>query len=109
MELDALAARTREFIRAEVLEIDDRHDGDVEAAGGDGLRVRLQALAANSGLLDHCSSRSANEVEACPRRQNASRAARTTAGLATAVAQLRVFRRCSPSRRLIFVSYMTST
>ncbi|WP_406034207.1 acyl-CoA dehydrogenase family protein [Nocardioides sp. NBC_00163] len=51
MDLDALAARTREFIRAEVLEIDDRHDGDIEAAGGDSLRVRLQALAAKAGLL----------------------------------------------------------
>ncbi|QYB00514.1 hypothetical protein I1A62_05950 (plasmid) [Rhodococcus sp. USK10] len=51
MELDALAVRTREFIRAEVLSIDDRHDGDIEAAGGDGLRVRLQALAAKAGLL----------------------------------------------------------
>jgi len=49
--LDDLVARTREFIRAEVLEIDDRYDGDFEAAGGDDLRKRLQALASKSGLL----------------------------------------------------------
>jgi acyl-CoA dehydrogenase len=51
VELDAPAARTREFIRAEVLEIDDRHDGAIKAAGGDGLQVRLQALAVKAGLL----------------------------------------------------------
>ena len=49
--LDDLVTRTREFIRAEVLEIDDRYDGDFEAAGGDELRKRLQALAAKAGLL----------------------------------------------------------
>ena len=49
--LDALVARTREFIRAEVLEIDDRYDGDFEAAGGEELRKRLQALASKAGLL----------------------------------------------------------
>jgi acyl-CoA dehydrogenase len=49
--VDDLVARTREFIRAEVLEIDDRYDGDVEAAGGEVLRKRLQALASQAGLL----------------------------------------------------------
>ncbi|MGY0390647.1 acyl-CoA dehydrogenase family protein [Nocardioides sp. WG-D5] len=49
--LDALVEKTREFIRAEVLEIDDQHDGDFEAAGGDELRVRLQDLASKAGLL----------------------------------------------------------
>ena len=37
--LDALVARTREFIRAEVLEIDDRYDGDFAAAGFIEVRV----------------------------------------------------------------------
>jgi alkylation response protein AidB-like acyl-CoA dehydrogenase len=46
-----LVSRTREFIRTEVLAIDDVHDGDVEAAGGDGLRVQLQRRAADRGLL----------------------------------------------------------
>jgi acyl-CoA dehydrogenase len=48
---DGLVARTKEFIQAEVLEIDDRHDGDMEAAGGDDLRIRLQGLASQAGLL----------------------------------------------------------
>ncbi|MGE2716440.1 acyl-CoA dehydrogenase family protein [Mycolicibacterium litorale] len=46
-----LAETTREFIRTEVLPIDDAHDGDVEAAGGDDLRMRLQSLARERGLL----------------------------------------------------------
>jgi acyl-CoA dehydrogenase len=49
--VDALVAKTREFIRAGVLELDDRYDGDIEAAGGDELRTRLQARAARAGLL----------------------------------------------------------
>jgi acyl-CoA dehydrogenase len=48
---DGLVARTKEFIHAEVLEIDDRHDGDMEAAGGDEVRIRLQGLASQAGLL----------------------------------------------------------
>ncbi|MTD53692.1 acyl-CoA dehydrogenase family protein [Amycolatopsis pithecellobii] len=51
MRVAELVARTREFIRAEVLDIDDRYDGDIEAAGGDELRVRWQTLAAKAGLL----------------------------------------------------------
>lgn len=46
-----LVDATREFIRAEVLHIDDQYDGDVHAAGGDTLRVRLQGAARNVGLL----------------------------------------------------------
>lgn len=47
----ALVAATRDFIRTEVLPIDDEYDGDVEAAGGDALRVRLQGIARERGLL----------------------------------------------------------
>ncbi|QIG45697.1 acyl-CoA dehydrogenase family protein [Nocardioides anomalus] len=46
-----MVARTEEFVRREVLPLDDEHDGDVEAAGGDALRTRLQAAAAAEGLL----------------------------------------------------------
>ncbi|MEV7428185.1 acyl-CoA dehydrogenase family protein [Nocardioides sp. NPDC092400] len=46
-----LVARTRAFVREHVLPVDDEHDGDVEAAGGDGLRVRLQELARAAGVF----------------------------------------------------------
>jgi acyl-CoA dehydrogenase len=46
-----LAARTRDFIREAVLEVDDEFDGDVEAAGADALRVRLQAAARRAGVF----------------------------------------------------------
>lgn len=46
-----LAAATREFVERAVLPLDDEHDGDVEAAGGDALRVDLQAQARAAGLL----------------------------------------------------------
>lgn len=50
-DTDALVEATRDFIRAEVLPIDDAHDGDIEAAGGDELRRRLQGLARAANLL----------------------------------------------------------
>jgi acyl-CoA dehydrogenase len=40
-----------EFIDGHVLPDDDRFDGDIEAAGGDGLRVRMQTMARERGLL----------------------------------------------------------
>lgn len=46
-----IAARTRAFVRREVLPIEDAHDGDVTAAGGDELRCELQARARELGLL----------------------------------------------------------
>jgi alkylation response protein AidB-like acyl-CoA dehydrogenase len=46
-----LAKRTREFIRTQVLPIEDEHDGDIEAAGGDALRIRLQAAARAAGVF----------------------------------------------------------
>lgn len=42
---------TRSFVRSEVLPTEDEHDGDVEAAGGEDLRTRLQALARARDLL----------------------------------------------------------
>lgn len=50
-DLAAIVAATTAFVRREVLPIDDEHDGDVERAGGDALRSRLQAGARAEGLL----------------------------------------------------------
>lgn len=50
-DVKQLVAATRAFIGAQVLPIDDEFDGDVEAAGGDELRLRLQGLAREAGLL----------------------------------------------------------
>ena len=50
-DVDAIVRTTQEFVRSEVLPIDDEHDGDVAAAGGDGLRVVLQAKAREAGIL----------------------------------------------------------
>ncbi|MDQ7905223.1 acyl-CoA dehydrogenase family protein [Phytohabitans sp. ZYX-F-186] len=46
-----LVTEVVEFIAEHVLPVDDEHDGDVEAAGGESLRVRLQARARERGLL----------------------------------------------------------
>jgi alkylation response protein AidB-like acyl-CoA dehydrogenase len=46
-----LAERTRDFIRREVLPVDDEYDGDVAAAGGEALRERLQDRARAAGLF----------------------------------------------------------
>ncbi|WP_432989928.1 acyl-CoA dehydrogenase family protein [Dactylosporangium sp. CA-233914] len=50
-EVQALVARTREFVRREAIPIDDEFDGDIEAAGGDKVRARLQSAARVAGLL----------------------------------------------------------
>ena len=50
-DVDAIVRTTQEFVRSEVLPIDDEHDGDVAAAGGDGLRVVLQAKARDAGVF----------------------------------------------------------
>ncbi|MFE0440091.1 acyl-CoA dehydrogenase family protein [Streptomyces nigra] len=47
----ALLTGVEEFIAEHVLPLDDEHDGDVEAAGGESLRARLQAGARERGLL----------------------------------------------------------
>src|SRR5437899_5589338 len=46
----SLAEHTREFVRVEVLDLDDEFDGDITAAGGDNLRLRLQAKAREAGV-----------------------------------------------------------
>lgn len=51
VDVAALITATRDFVRTHVLPLDDEHDGDVEAAGGDALRRRLQAKARAAGLL----------------------------------------------------------
>lgn len=50
-EIARLVAATEDFIRREVLPVEDAHDGDVEAAGGEGLRSALQQKARAAGLL----------------------------------------------------------
>lgn len=49
--LDELVARTRKFVATAVLPLDDEFDGDITAAGGDPIRVQLQAAAREEGLL----------------------------------------------------------
>ncbi|MBC9734972.1 acyl-CoA dehydrogenase family protein [Nocardioides marmotae] len=46
-----LVDRTRAFVREHVLPVDDAHDGDIEAAGGDELRVKLQEQARAAGVF----------------------------------------------------------
>ena len=46
-----LVAATEAFVREHVLPVDDSYDGDVEAAGGDELRVKLQAAAREAGVF----------------------------------------------------------
>jgi hypothetical protein len=50
-EVQTLAYRVREFIRAQVLPLEDAHDGDVTAAGGDAFRVKLQDSARDAGVF----------------------------------------------------------
>ena len=46
-----VAARMRAFVDAHVVPVEDEFDGDVEAAGGDGLRRELQAAAREAGVF----------------------------------------------------------
>jgi acyl-CoA dehydrogenase len=50
-DLADLVKATTEFITDEVLPLDDRYDGDVDAAGGEAVREQLQANARERGLL----------------------------------------------------------
>ncbi|WP_435769654.1 acyl-CoA dehydrogenase family protein [Nocardioides sp. SYSU DS0651] len=50
-DVTAVVAATEDFVRREVLPVEDEFDGDVEAAGGETLRKELQGRAAASGLL----------------------------------------------------------
>lgn len=49
--MSELVTQTRDFVRTHVLPIDDEFDGDVEAAGGDTLRVTLQEQARAAGVF----------------------------------------------------------
>ena len=51
MTVNEIVGRTRDFIAEKVLPIDDEHDGNVEEAGGEQLRIRLQDAAKRVGLL----------------------------------------------------------
>lgn len=48
---ERVATATRQFIRSEVLPLEDEHDGDIGAAGGDVLREKLQAAARAAGIF----------------------------------------------------------
>ncbi|WP_280220052.1 acyl-CoA dehydrogenase family protein [Nocardia neocaledoniensis] len=50
-EVRALVERTRDFIRGVVVPLDDAHDGDIAAAGGDALRRDLQQQAKAAGVF----------------------------------------------------------
>jgi acyl-CoA dehydrogenase len=50
-DIASLVAATSEFIGRVVLPIEDAHDGDVDAAGGEELRRTLQGKARDLGLL----------------------------------------------------------
>ncbi|WP_227981422.1 acyl-CoA dehydrogenase family protein [Nocardia spumae] len=50
-EVQALVERTREFVRATVLPVEDAHRGDIAAAGGDAVRAELQRAARDAGVF----------------------------------------------------------
>jgi len=50
-ELDDVLARTKKVIDDVALPLDDQHDGDIEAAGGEQARQLLQDAARQSGVL----------------------------------------------------------
>ena len=49
--VDAIVARTEDFIATSVLPRDDEYDGDIAAAGGDEARIELQAGARGAGVF----------------------------------------------------------
>ncbi len=50
-EVQSIVERTRALVREVVLPLDDEHDGDIEAAGGEPVRARLQAAAKEAGVF----------------------------------------------------------
>lgn len=50
-EVQSIVERTRALVREVVLPLDDEHDGDIEAAGGEPVRARLQAAAKQAGVF----------------------------------------------------------
>ncbi|RHW28348.1 acyl-CoA dehydrogenase [Nocardioides immobilis] len=51
VEVEALVRRTSAFVREHVLPVEDEFGGDIERAGGDGVRRDLQKAARAEGLL----------------------------------------------------------
>lgn len=51
VEIQQLVEATAKLVETEVLPVEDEHDGDVENAGGERLRVALQEKARRAGLL----------------------------------------------------------
>jgi alkylation response protein AidB-like acyl-CoA dehydrogenase len=49
--VDLVVARTKDFVRRVVIPLDDEFDGDIDAAGGEATRIRLQAAARAERLL----------------------------------------------------------
>ncbi|QDQ96050.1 acyl-CoA dehydrogenase family protein [Tomitella fengzijianii] len=50
-EARRVADATRELVRARILPLEQEHDGDVAAAGGDAFRVHIQQLARDAGVF----------------------------------------------------------
>lgn len=50
-DVQRLTERTRSFVREAVLPVEDAHDGDISAAGGDTLRAELQQAAKGAGVF----------------------------------------------------------
>ncbi|WP_336087445.1 acyl-CoA dehydrogenase family protein [Nocardia sp. SSK8] len=50
-EVRRLTEATRAFVREQVLPLDDAHDGDITAAGGEKLRIELQQAARDAGVF----------------------------------------------------------
>ncbi|MDT0407335.1 acyl-CoA dehydrogenase family protein, partial [Streptomyces edwardsiae] len=50
-EVVALVERTEAFTRDVVLPIEDEHNGDISAAGGDDVRIVLQKAAKDAGIF----------------------------------------------------------
>ncbi|GAA3141119.1 hypothetical protein GCM10020255_017740 [Rhodococcus baikonurensis] len=55
-EVVALIEKTRDFTRNVVLPIEDEHAGDIAVAGGDAIRIEMQA-AASRCLRPACADR----------------------------------------------------
>lgn len=49
--VQSVVDRTRALVREVVVPLDDAHDGDIEAAGGEEARARLQAAAKEAGVF----------------------------------------------------------
>ncbi|GAA3150297.1 hypothetical protein GCM10020255_110420 [Rhodococcus baikonurensis] len=50
-EVVALIEKTRDFTRNVVLPIEDEHAGDIAVAGGDAIRIEMQAAAKEAGVF----------------------------------------------------------